>query len=345
MPFLVLSSFHIASFITTGNKARVAALSTMAMKAAAAPTPSATSRSFPDSLRGCIFGLFVGDSLAMPVHWYYNLAQLRRDFGVIRKYEAPKYPFPGSIMNLSNTGGGGRGSDKGHIIGDVINHGKRKYWRKGGQYHYHHGLKPGENTLDAQVARLLTLSLVEHKRFDADAFVAAYAKFMTTPASHKDVYASTAHRMFFANYARQKPLRECPDNDGHNVDAIDALVNIAPLVASMVGAAESSEQIASAAWQLVCCLRRPSKTIEKIVHNYVGLLCEALTHRMRADEEEAKEDDADGEVLRGMVLGAAERMGIAQYVQRQAQQGGPDGGVLFGQCVPGAAGVCVQVRR
>jgi len=28
-------------------------------------------------------------------------------------------------MNLSNTGGGGRGSDKGSIIGDVICHGKK----------------------------------------------------------------------------------------------------------------------------------------------------------------------------------------------------------------------------
>jgi hypothetical protein len=35
-------------------------------------------------------------------------------------------------MNLSSTGGGGRGSDKGDIIGDVILHGKKKYWLRGG---------------------------------------------------------------------------------------------------------------------------------------------------------------------------------------------------------------------
>jgi len=40
---------------------------------------------------------------------------LRRDYGEITKYEAPKDSFPGSIMNLSNTGGGGRGSDKGSV--------------------------------------------------------------------------------------------------------------------------------------------------------------------------------------------------------------------------------------
>lgn len=67
----------------------------------------------------------------MPVHWYYNINQLKSDFGSITKYEAPKKSFPGSIMNLSNTGGGGRGGDHGSIIGDVICHGKKEFWKKG----------------------------------------------------------------------------------------------------------------------------------------------------------------------------------------------------------------------
>ena len=61
----------------------------------------------------------------------------------------PKDHFPNSIMNLSNTAGAGRGSDKGSVIGDVINHGKKKYWVKGGNHHYHLGLEAGENTLEA----------------------------------------------------------------------------------------------------------------------------------------------------------------------------------------------------
>ena len=43
----------------------------------------------------------------------------------------PMKSFPGSIMNLSNTGGGGRGSDQASIVGDVILHGKKKYWLRG----------------------------------------------------------------------------------------------------------------------------------------------------------------------------------------------------------------------
>jgi len=40
-------------------------------------------------------------------------------------------------MGKSNTGGGGRGNSKGSIVGDVILHGKKKYWKSGSSYHYH----------------------------------------------------------------------------------------------------------------------------------------------------------------------------------------------------------------
>jgi ADP-ribosyl-[dinitrogen reductase] hydrolase len=81
--------------------------------------------------------------------------QLQRDFGQITDYQAPKATFPGSIMNLSNTGGAGRGSDKGSIVGDVILHGKKQYWTKGGSYHYHHGMQKGMNTLGKRSQALL----------------------------------------------------------------------------------------------------------------------------------------------------------------------------------------------
>ena len=67
-------------------------------------------------------------------------------------------------MNLSSTGGGGRGSDKGSIIGDVICHGKKKFWTAGGSYHYHHGMAAGENTLDTILCRLLVDSMVKVRK-------------------------------------------------------------------------------------------------------------------------------------------------------------------------------------
>ena len=73
--------------------------------------------------------------------------------------------------------------------------------------------------------RVLLRTVATSGRVDADAFRDQYVNFMQTPGSHNDSYASTAHRMFFANlFHRQKPVTECPDNDAHNVDTIDGLV-------------------------------------------------------------------------------------------------------------------------
>ena len=90
-------------------------------------------------IKAALYGMYIGDALAMPVHWYYDTSRIRKDFGKagIQKYEAPVKHFPGSIMNLSNTGGGGRGSDKDSIVGEVILHDKKKFWLRGGSYHYH----------------------------------------------------------------------------------------------------------------------------------------------------------------------------------------------------------------
>ena len=60
----------------------------------------ATILSLAERVRGALYGAYIGDALAMPVHWYYNTAQLARDFGRIDTYQAPKSSFPGSIMNL-----------------------------------------------------------------------------------------------------------------------------------------------------------------------------------------------------------------------------------------------------
>jgi len=73
----------------------------------------------------------VADAVAMPVHWMYDLRNLKRDYGSITGYAKPLDKFEGSIMNNSNTGGAGRGSFDGNIIGTTICHGKKKYWARG----------------------------------------------------------------------------------------------------------------------------------------------------------------------------------------------------------------------
>jgi ADP-ribosyl-[dinitrogen reductase] hydrolase len=88
----------------------------------------------------------------------------------------PKKHLEGSILNLSSTGGGGRGSDAGSIIGDVINHGKKQFWGRGLDFHYHGTLEAGDNTLEASLARLLlrTIATAEDLGTVPDAFLASY---------------------------------------------------------------------------------------------------------------------------------------------------------------------------
>ena len=89
-----------------------------------------------DRLRGALWGMFVGDALAMPVHWYYSISALQRDFGEIRDFHPPKAEHPSSIMALASTGRAGRGTQDGNVVGDVILRGKKHHWGQANR-HYH----------------------------------------------------------------------------------------------------------------------------------------------------------------------------------------------------------------
>jgi ADP-ribosyl-[dinitrogen reductase] hydrolase len=215
--------------------------------------------------------------LSAPTHWYYGgFSQVQRDYGRkgITDYTKPKVELAGSIMNKSNVNGGGRGSfGKDHttgksIIGDIINHGKLEYWSPSKSTHYHATLQKGENTLEAQLARVLMKSIVANDgNFDQDHFRQSYIDFMTTKGSHNDTYASTCHRMFFANwFFDKKDPKECPDNDHHNVDSIDGLV--LPSITALAYAgrhsrADNSAEAQTAAAQTAAATRQ-SVVLENI---------------------------------------------------------------------------------
>ncbi len=42
----------------------------------------------PDRIRGALWGMYIGDALAMPVHWYYDISQLKK--GNIYNYSIQK---------------------------------------------------------------------------------------------------------------------------------------------------------------------------------------------------------------------------------------------------------------
>ncbi|MDA3896444.1 MAG: ADP-ribosylglycohydrolase family protein [Desulfobacteraceae bacterium] len=51
-----------------------------------------------DRIKGALYGMFIADALAMPVHWYYDREALIRDYGWVTGYLAPKNPHPDSIL-------------------------------------------------------------------------------------------------------------------------------------------------------------------------------------------------------------------------------------------------------
>ena len=91
-------------------------------------------------------------------------------------------------------------------------------------------MESGENTLEAQLTRLAVRHMTQQGGFNADGFREEYMDFMQTPGNHNDCYAATAHRMFFRNLVDGKEPKLCPGNDGHNVDTIDALTMVVPVI-------------------------------------------------------------------------------------------------------------------
>lgn len=178
-----------------------------------------------ERMRGALWGFFIGDALAMPVHWYYNIAALWQDFGNIRDYQAPKAHHPNSIMALANTSKAGRGTQEGDIVGRVILKGKKQHWGQANR-HYHQGMQEGDNTLNLLCARVLLRSLNTVGHYDSADFLREYISFMTEPDRHNDTYAESFHRDFFANYAQGVAPENCAGAEGHDTASIGGLVSL-----------------------------------------------------------------------------------------------------------------------
>ena len=173
--------------------------------------------SLESRIRGALYGLYIGDALAMPVHWYYDRDALKRDYGHVTDYLTPENPHPGSILSYKEYK---PLNEKGEIL-----HDQAQYWGKKG-IHYHQFLKAGENTLNVKICSLLIDSLNEMGGYDADDYLKRYISFMTTPGMHKDTYVEEYHRHFFTEYSKGTPPKKCGLEEKH----IGGLVGLAPII-------------------------------------------------------------------------------------------------------------------
>jgi len=101
--------------------------------------------------RGALYGMYIGDALAMPVHWYYDRKLLQRDYGFVTDYQAPKNPHPDSEM--------WKHFYTPSSANDKILHDQAQYWGRH-SIHYHQFLRPGENTLNVKLCNLLIQSII-----------------------------------------------------------------------------------------------------------------------------------------------------------------------------------------
>ena len=178
--------------------------------------------------------LFIGDALAMPVHWFYQVSDIDRAFpeGITRFHAAPDF-HPSSIMSLHSTSSGGRKTSNGRpqaeVVGDVILKGKAQFWNRANM-HYHQGLQAGDNTLNAHCALTLMHTMnASGGHYDRDAFLHAYIALMTAEEpAHPDTYAESYHRGFFANLQAGRPPDQCAAVT-HDTPSVGGLVMIGPL--------------------------------------------------------------------------------------------------------------------
>jgi ADP-ribosyl-[dinitrogen reductase] hydrolase len=159
-----------------------------------------------DAPAGIAWGSFIGDALAMPVHWYYDRVALHRDYGIVRDYLQPRSPHEGSILWRSVY-------TPLNERGDIL-HEQAQYWGRHG-IHYHQFLHTGENTLNLQLAKVLIESLIAKGGYDADDYLERYLDFMLTPGRHRDTYIEECHRKFFTAFARGTAPRKCGGSDIH----------------------------------------------------------------------------------------------------------------------------------
>lgn len=183
-------------------------------------------------IKNALWGAFIADSIAMPVHWYYKRKYIKEGFdGGVQWFEDAPHPHPESFMvgmnyhpDIKKAQELGRPYDVAneHIrfydtnYNDFdfklsVHEGEHKNAMpvKDERYHYHHGLKAGENTLGANLIRVLMRSIIKEGEYKQDAFIEDFVDFITTPGKNKDPYTEVYIRAWFENFSKGAAPHTC----------------------------------------------------------------------------------------------------------------------------------------
>ncbi|WP_345993901.1 ADP-ribosylglycohydrolase family protein [Sulfurimonas sp. HSL-1716] len=206
-------------------------------------------------IKNALWGLFISDAVCMPAHWYYNLDYLKKDFGKITGYNDAPHPHLESFMvgnpyfpDVKNAKELGRSYDilhehirfydtsYSHLQTDVMAHSGEHgnlMPRFDERYHYHHGLKAGENTLGANLIRVLMRSVIKNGGYDEKSFLDDFVQYMTS-GTNRDPYLEIYLRDWFENYSKGIPPELCAGSqkDKWSIAAHGGIIR--PLVLSLL---------------------------------------------------------------------------------------------------------------
>jgi len=183
-------------------------------------------------LANALWGLFIGDALAMPAHWIYSLDKIAALFpGGIDGFRDPPHPHPESFMfKMAYEPDTATAADLGRPFDILHQHARffRSNYAPPGlpagcrksqnglfvptaeeRFHYHHGLRKGNNTLNAHLVRVLMRSVLRKGDYDPEAFLDDFVAHMTTPGKNADPYTEIYLRRWFENYSRGLPGPLC----------------------------------------------------------------------------------------------------------------------------------------
>jgi ADP-ribosyl-[dinitrogen reductase] hydrolase len=124
-----------------------------------------------DRVASSLLGACIGDALASPLHWYYDLQRMRADIkesfpADCRDEKGRLAAFCRAPSNLKHPDSWSYFS-KYNPFNDPLGivHGRVSDWIEPGTY-YHAHLEPGEPTTTVQLALLLARSLVAREGYD-----------------------------------------------------------------------------------------------------------------------------------------------------------------------------------
>ncbi len=185
-------------------------------------------------LKNALWGIFISDALSMPTHWYYKREYIKEGFeGGITGYNDAPHPHPESFMvggsylpNIQKAKELNRPYDILHqhlrFYNTNYHQATIKLSVHAGEhanampnleerYHYHHGLKKGDNTLGANLMRVLMRSIIKTKGYHQEDFINEFVAYMTTPELNKDPYSEVYVRAWFNNFTNGVPPHACAE--------------------------------------------------------------------------------------------------------------------------------------